>query len=74
MENNQTALQSFWNKIALKLSVEQINEFLPEFERAKQIEKEQIEKTYKNGYVVQRVSKKLNNTTTKLMEKVYYKE
>lgn len=38
----QTALQSFWNKIALKLSVEQINEFLPEFQEAKAMEKEQM--------------------------------
>jgi hypothetical protein len=38
----QTAVQCFWNKIALKLSVEQVNEFLPEFEQAKEMEKEQI--------------------------------
>jgi hypothetical protein len=38
----QTALQSFWDKIALKLSVEQVNEFLPEFEQAKRMDKEQI--------------------------------
>jgi hypothetical protein len=37
----QTAVQSFWDKIALKLSVEQVNEFLPEFENAKEMEREQ---------------------------------
>jgi hypothetical protein len=42
MSNKQTALQIFWNKIAFKLSVEQTNEFLPEFEQAKEIEKQQI--------------------------------
>ena len=42
----QTALQSFWDKIALKLSVEQVNEFLPEFENAKEVEKEQILTTW----------------------------
>jgi hypothetical protein len=53
-----TALESFWNKIALKLSVEQVNEFLPEFENAKKMEQEQNMKAYKNGYVIQRVSKR----------------
>jgi len=38
----QTAVECFWNKIALKLSVEQVNEFLPEFEQAKEMEKEKI--------------------------------
>jgi len=42
----QTALQSFWDKIALHLSVTQINEFLPEFEKAISMEK----KAYKNGF------------------------
>ncbi len=36
-----TAVEWFWNKISLKLSVEQINEFLPEFEQAKEIGREQ---------------------------------
>jgi hypothetical protein len=45
----QTAVQSFWNKIALKLSVEQVNEFLPEFEQAKEIEKEMIKQSYTDG-------------------------
>ena len=54
----QTALQSFWDKIALKLSVEQINEFLPELQKALGMEKEQTMKAYKNGYVIQRVCKK----------------
>jgi hypothetical protein len=38
----QTAVQSFWDKIALKLSVEQVNEFLPEFESVKEMYKEQM--------------------------------
>ncbi len=43
MSNKQmTALQNFWDKIAFKLSVEQTNEFLPEFEQAKEMEKQQI--------------------------------
>jgi|688.fasta_scaffold340787_4 hypothetical protein len=54
----QTALQSFWDKIALKLSVEQINEFLPELQKALEMEKEQNMKAYKNGYVISRVSKR----------------
>jgi hypothetical protein len=45
----QTAVQSFWDKIALKLSVEQVNEFLPEFENTKEMEKEQIEDAYWEG-------------------------
>jgi len=38
----QTAVEIFWNKIALQLSVEQINKFIPEFQQAKAMEKEQI--------------------------------
>lgn len=45
----QTAVECFWNKIALKLSVEQVKEFLPEFEQAKQIEKEQIVEAFYKG-------------------------
>ena len=41
-EMKQTAVDFFWNKIALKLSVEQIVEFLVVFEQAKQMEKEQM--------------------------------
>lgn len=44
-----TAVQSFWNKIALQLSVEQINKFLPEFEQAKAMEKEQMETSFIEG-------------------------
>jgi hypothetical protein len=51
MEKKQTAVDFFWNKIALKLSVEQIVEFLVVFEQAKQMEKQQIEKAYANGVV-----------------------
>jgi hypothetical protein len=45
----QTAVEWFWNKIALKLSVEQLNEFLPELEKAKEMEKEQIIKANRDG-------------------------
>lgn len=38
----QLAVEWFWNKIALKLSVDQINEFLPELKQANIIMKEQI--------------------------------
>jgi hypothetical protein len=41
-EINQTALQEFWDKISLKLSFEQIDEFVPLFYQAKEMEKEQI--------------------------------
>lgn len=55
----QTAVESFWSKIALRLSVEQVNEFLPEFQKALEMEKEQNMKAYKNGYVIQRLNKKI---------------
>jgi len=38
----KTAVEQFWDKIALKLSVEQVLEFMPLLEQAKEIEKEQI--------------------------------
>jgi hypothetical protein len=44
-EINQTALQEFWGKISLKLSFEQIDEFVPLFYQAKEMEKEQHEAT-----------------------------
>jgi hypothetical protein len=43
-EINQTALQEFWDKISLKLSFEQIDEFVPLFYQAKEMEKEQMDK------------------------------
>lgn len=46
----KTAMQEFWNKIALKLSVEQVNEFLPEFDKALEKEKNQIMNDYKEGF------------------------
>ena len=48
----QTAVQSFWDKIALKLSVEQINYFLPELQKALEMEKEQNMKAYKKPKVI----------------------
>ena len=38
----QTAVEMFWDKIALKLSFEQLNEFVSEFKKAKKREKEQM--------------------------------
>jgi hypothetical protein len=38
----ETAVEWLWNKIALKLSFEQVNKFLPIFEQAKEIEKENM--------------------------------
>ena len=37
----QTAVQFFWDKIALKVSFEQVNEFMGIFEQAKEMEKQQ---------------------------------
>jgi hypothetical protein len=53
MTNNkqQTAVQEFWDKIALKLSVEQVVEFLPLFREAKEMEKQRIETAYNKGTV-----------------------
>ena len=45
----QTAVQSFWDNIALKLSFEQLNKFIPEFKKAKEMEKEQIKDAYNHG-------------------------
>ncbi len=45
----QTAVECFWNKIALKLSVEQLNEFLPEFQNAKEMGKDQIINANRDG-------------------------
>ena len=40
--NKQSSIQQFWDKIALKLSVEQINQFLPLLEQAKAMHKEEM--------------------------------
>lgn len=45
----QTAVQKFWDKIALKLSFEQLNEFVSEFKKAKEMEKDQILDAYDRG-------------------------
>jgi hypothetical protein len=44
MSNNkqQTAIQKFWDKIALKLSVEQVEEFIPLLKESKEMEKERM--------------------------------
>jgi hypothetical protein len=59
----RTALQVFWDKIAFKLSVEQTNEFLPEFEQAKEIEKQQIKDAYR-----------FPNTLVDMSSEQYYNE
>ena len=53
MTNNkqQTAVQDFWNNISLKLSFEQIDEFVPLFYQAKEMEKEQKIMDYEMGYI-----------------------
>jgi len=50
LDMKQTAVESFWSKIALRLSVEQVNEFLPEFQKAKAMEKEQIINAHIKGH------------------------
>jgi hypothetical protein len=77
-QSNQTAVEWFWDKIALKLSVEQINEFLPEFENAKAIEEQQIKEAmmyaldedghtggWKYRFVNDYYNKKFNNPTSR---------
>jgi hypothetical protein len=71
MENkNLTAVQSFWNKIALNLSVEQINDFLPEFQQAKQMEKEQIKESWIEGGGYSHLSEE----SDRMLAEQYYKE
>lgn len=50
-ETKQTAVQDFWDKIALKLSFEQIDEFVPLFYQAKEMEKEQHENTWDDSFL-----------------------
>jgi hypothetical protein len=69
----RTGLQSFWDKISLKLSVEQVNEFLPEFEQAKEIEKQQIIDAITIGF--HEGSSYMDNGTTKFETALeYYNE
>lgn len=62
----QTAVESFWNKIALQLSVEQINEFLPEFQQAKTMEKEHLMMAFNDG--------KVNSILKKRNSEEYYNQ
>jgi len=62
----QTAVESFWNKIALQLSVEQINEFLPEFQQAKATEKEHLMMAFNDG--------KVNSILKKRNSEEYYNQ
>jgi hypothetical protein len=50
-EKQQTAVQEFWDKIALKLSFEQIDEFTPLFYQAKEMENERMMQCYSDGLV-----------------------
>jgi hypothetical protein len=50
-EKQKTAVQQFWDKIALKLSFEQIDEFIPLFYQAEAIEKEQHANTWDDSRV-----------------------
>ena len=45
----QTAVEQFWDKIALKLSVEQVLEFMPLLEQAREMDKERIKKAWVDG-------------------------
>jgi hypothetical protein len=59
----QTAVEWFWDNIALKLSFEQLNEFIPELKKAKEMEKEQIKDAYK-----------FPNTLVDMSSEQYYNE
>jgi len=82
MENNkqQTAIQSFWDKIALQLSIAQINEFLPEFEKAKEMHKEQIENAWDRGQYIgetfpqRNIEPEYENNSEEYYNKTYRKE
>jgi hypothetical protein len=54
MTNNkqQTAIQKFWDKIALKLSVEQVEEFIPLLKESKKMDKEQKINDFKHAQVL----------------------
>ena len=45
----QTSVEQFWDKIALKLSSEQVEEFLPFLKKAKRIGKKQLKNAYDAG-------------------------
>jgi len=40
--NKQSSLQQFWDKIALKLTIDQLNEFMPLFNQAKEMYKHEL--------------------------------
>jgi len=50
-EKQKTAVQQFWDKIALKLSFEQIDEFVPLFYQAKEMQKKQHANTWDDSRV-----------------------
>ena len=48
--NKQSSVQQFWDKIALKLTIDQLNEFMPLLEQAKAMHKNEIIESWHNGY------------------------
>jgi hypothetical protein len=52
MSNKQTSVQQFWDKIALKLSIDQINEFLPLVEKCKEMHKQEIMEAHTLGFII----------------------
>ncbi len=66
----QTSVQSFWDNIALKLSFEQLKEFIPEFNKAKEMEKEQIKEAWIEGGGYSRLSEE----NDRMLAEQYYEE
>ena len=66
-----TAVEHFWNKVLFKLSLEQANDFLPLFEQAKEMEKQQIIDAYKDGRFSGQTNWGYGNDTT---AEQYYNE
>ena len=82
MINKQSSIQQFWDKIALKLSVDQINEFLPLFKQAKAKHNEEMvdflkwtEGVYSFGNVLglwyEHINTERKYTTEQLYNKYY---
>jgi len=58
-----TSIQNFWNKIALKLSVDQVNDFLPLFEQAKEMHKGEIIDAWETSHISMMTSEQYYNET-----------
>ena len=48
--NKQSSVQQFWDKIALKLTIDQLNEFMPLFDQAKAMHNEERFQDFKEGF------------------------